>query len=214
MIKAVLFDMDGVIIDSEPLHKQIEMDMLKSFGANVERRELEAMAGTPLKVFCQTMKDRYSISLPVDEMVAIKKERYFEELCAIEDIEPIEGIPELLQRLKSAGLKIALASSSPIEVIEYIISAFDIRQYFDTVVTGDYVERGKPAPDIFLYAAKQIGVNPDECVVIEDSGNGVRAAKAARMKCIAFKNLNSGHQDISPADMVIEKFDEIEVNNL
>lgn len=214
MIKAVLFDMDGVIIDSELMHKQIELDMLKSFGANVERRDIETMAGTTTKEFWQTMKDRYNLSFAVDEVVKVKRAKYFEELCATKDIGPIEGIPELLQRLKDNKLKIALASSSPLNVIEKVVTEFKIREYFDVLVTGDYVERGKPAPDIFIYAAKEIGVNPEECVVIEDSGNGVRAAKAAGMKCIAFKNPNSGHQDISSADKAIDRFDEIEVNNL
>jgi len=208
MTKAVIFDMDGVIVDSEPMHKQVSMEILKSFGVDVEQRDIEAFAGAPEKYIWSTLKNRHNLSLEADELVSMKMTRYFEKLCANTEMKPIEGILELFEDLRNNNLKLAIASTSPMNVIERVVSVFNIAKYFDTIVTGDYVEKGKPEPDIFLYTAKKLGVNPDECVVIEDSGNGVKAAKKAGMKCIGFRNPNSGNQDLTLADKVIESFSE------
>ena len=91
---------------------------------------------------------------------------------------------------------------------------FNLGKFFKTIVSGYEVENGKPAPDIFLYAAKRLGVQPEDCIVIEDSENGIEAATSAGMKCIGFRNLNSGKQDLSSADMVMDSFSEVNYKKL
>src|SRR5690606_3322721 len=102
-----------------------------------------------------------------------------------------------------------LASSSPVKLINIIVDRLEIRHHFDYLVSGEEVERGKPFPDIFLKVAELYNIEPSDSLVIEDSHNGVLAAKAAGMTCIGYKNLNSGNQDLTKADIVIGHFDEL-----
>ena len=116
--------------------------------------------------------------------------------------------------LKEHDIPTAVASSSPIEFIETNISNLGFNDYFQFLLSGNEVTNGKPAPDIYLAAAKRLNVMPQDCVVLEDSHNGVKAAKSAGMTCIGFQNPNSGIQDISMADTVIDSIKQIDVNQL
>lgn len=107
------------------------------------------------------------------------------------------------------NVKLVLATSASRKDTEIIINMFALNKYFTSIISGDCVDNGKPAPDIFLYAAEVINVKSKECIVIEDSKNGIDAAKKAGMKCVGYKNLNSGDQDLSCADLIIESFKEI-----
>ncbi|MFL0252073.1 HAD family hydrolase [Clostridium neuense] len=215
MIKAVIFDMDGVIIDSEPIHLEFAMELFKKLGVIMSNEEYSKFIGTTSQYMWDTIKKKYNLNNKVEELIEMERNGFFEFLSSPDmTIKPIEYIPELLKALHENNYKVALASSSPIRVIEFIINSFKIRDYFDEIVTGDFVKRSKPEPDIFLYAAEKLGVLPQECAVIEDSHNGVLAAKRAGMKCIAYRNLNSGNQDISKADRIINAFNELDINNL
>ncbi|MDI3311034.1 MAG: HAD-IA family hydrolase, partial [Thermoanaerobacterium sp.] len=110
--------------------------------------------------------------------------------------------------------RLAVASSSPIEVIKLVVKRLKLESYFDELVSGDFVKRSKPHPDIFLYAAEKLLVEPERCLVIEDSNKGVLAAKSAGMKVVGFINPNSGNQDINMADMVIRSFSELNYEKL
>lgn len=211
MIKAVIFDMDGVIIDSEPKHIKFEQELFHSLGAVVNEKEHLRFIGTTSQYMWDSIKRQYKLEQTVDELVKLDRDKYFEFLINDDSLAPISGVNELIAKLKKDNLKLAIASSSPIEVIKYVISKLGLAEYFDLVVTGDYVARSKPYPDIFLYAAKKFSIEPTNCLVIEDSENGVNAAKNADMKCLGFRNLNSGNQDLSRADMIIENF--YEFNN-
>lgn len=116
----------------------------------------------------------------------------------------------MIKNLYEHGFKLAIASSSPIDVIEVVVQALDIKKYFHTLVTGDYIVNSKPEPDIFIYAANKLQVSPEECFVVEDSHNGVLAAKIAGMKCIGYINKNSGSQDLTAADIIIENFSDLD----
>ena len=109
----------------------------------------------------------------------------------------LDGIRKLLDELKSCGIKIGLASSSSKEFIELILNKLGVIEYFEVIISGEDVQKSKPAPDIFQKAAEALNVEPSNCLVIEDSGHGVKAAKLAEMKCIGFNNPNSGKQDLS-----------------
>lgn len=123
--------------------------------------------------------------------------------------EAIEGIKELLEELKSFKVPIAIASSSPRIFIESVIKKIHIVEYFHNWISGEEVPKSKPEPDVFLKAAELLNVNPEKCIVIEDSKSGTIAAKNAGMKCIGFINTNSGNQDLSEADIVVDRISEI-----
>nr|WP_330362508.1 HAD-IA family hydrolase [[Clostridium] dakarense] len=115
-----------------------------------------------------------------------------------------------IKNLKKNNIKIGLASSSPICDILDVTKSTGIYKYFDKLVSGESVEKSKPSPDIFLKAADELGVNSEECIVIEDSKNGVLAAKSANMKCIGFFNKDSGNQDLSSSDIIMSNMSDID----
>lgn len=214
MIKAVIFDMDGVIIDSEPIHLEFAMELFNKLGFNMSKEEYGKFVGTTSKYMWDTIKNKYNLKNTIEELIDMERNGFFDFLSSPDkSIEPIAYIPELLKALHENNYKIALASSSPIKLIEFVMESLKIRKYFDELVTGDFVKRSKPEPDVFLYAADKLGALPEECVVIEDSHNGVLAAKNAGMKCIGYRNLNSGNQDISKADKIINSFNELDLDN-
>lgn len=215
MIKAVIFDMDGVLIDSEPLHLKFAMELFKTIGVEMSFQEYSKFIGTTSYHMWNKIINDYKLKYTIEELTEMERNGFYEFLSSPDMyIEPIKYIPELLKDLKENDYKIAVASSSPMRLIEFILDKLNIRKYFDSLVTGDFVERSKPEPDIFLYAAKKLEVSPEECVVIEDSHNGVLAAKKAGMKCIGYRNVNSGNQDIKEADIIIDSFGEISSKNI
>jgi HAD superfamily hydrolase (TIGR01509 family) len=129
-------------------------------------------------------------------------------------IEPIEGIGDLILNLKSQHIPIGLASSSPRTFIEAVLRKFNLLEHFDCIVSGEEVDKGKPAPDVYLEAAKLLETDAGQCVVIEDSKNGVAAAKAAGMRCIGFVNPNSGNQDLSKSDLTVHSIRDIELSTI
>ncbi|MHC6180498.1 HAD family hydrolase [Clostridium sp. JNZ X4-2] len=206
IIDAVIFDMDGVIIDSEPLHKKLNDQLLAEYGVKMSKEEQLGFIGTTNYYEWKTIKRRYNLSNSLEELVKRDRDLYLTNLKRNKDIKPIEGVGELIKFLYSKDLKLAVASSSPINVIEIVIKRFKLEEYFCQLVTGDDVKKSKPAPDIFLRTAKLLGARPDHCIVIEDSKNGVEASKKAGMYCMAFKNLNSGDQELSKADFICDSF--------
>lgn len=206
--------MDGVIIDSEPIHLEFAMELFNKLGFNMSKEEYGNFVGTTSKYMWDTIKKKYNLKNTIEELIEMERNGFFDFLSSPDKVmEPIAYIPELLKALHENNYKIALASSSPIRLIEFIMESLKIRKYFDELVTGDFVKRSKPEPDVFLYAADKLGALPEECVVIEDSHNGVLAAKNAGMKCIGYRNLNSGNQDISKADKIINSFNELDLDN-
>lgn len=212
MIKAVIFDMDGVIIDSEPIHKQVEESLFKKLNIKVSEEEHNSYVGKTSIEMWREIKLKYNLGKDIlaEEIVIEEVDRYIEHLLAKDDIKPIMGVRKLINELYIKDIKLALASSAVRRSIETVINLFELGEYFSISISGEDIEDGKPCPDIFLKVANELGVNPMECVVIEDSRNGVIAAKTAGMKCIGFKNRNSGNQDLSRADMVIDSLSQID----
>jgi HAD superfamily hydrolase (TIGR01509 family) len=206
--QAFLFDMDGVIIDSEPIHFAVDIETLKYYGHTVAKEQLEKYVGMTNQEAWDGIRREYGISQTVAEIIDYQLALKIEKIQKLEG-GPIDGISPLITELKRRGIRVGLASSSPRVFIEAVLSHFEMLHDFDCIVSGEEVDRGKPAPDVYLEAAKQLGVSPECCVVLEDARNGVAAAKAAGMKCIGFKNLNSGDQDLSQADIVVHHIGDI-----
>lgn len=201
-MKAVIFDMDGVIIDSEPVYNGIHEKMLRDFGVKEILDVPEDYTGMTNSAVFKIVREKYNLKQTVEEISAYQLKVILEEFSRLED-EPIDGIRDLLAFLKEQQIKTAIASSSARKLIETVVKKFNLMAFFDVIVSGEEVPAGKPAPDVFLEAARQLHVSPEDCLVIEDSKNGTIAAKAAGMSCIGFKNPNSGNQDLSRADNVV-----------
>jgi len=208
MIKAVIFDMDGVIIDSEPLHFESDRMTMKFYEKEITDEELNNYVGVSNPVMWGELRDKYKLMASVEELLE-KQFCYKKHLIGNKKLEPIMGIRKLLEDLRSSGIRIGLASSSSREFIELILSNLEVEEYFDVIISGEDVQKSKPAPDIFLKAAAGLNIEPINCLVIEDSSHGVKAARLANMKCIGFSNPNSGNQNLSLADTIVCSIEEI-----
>lgn len=209
MLKGVIFDMDGVIINSEPQHYEAYVMFCAEYGVEFPYEEYKGFIGSTHAKVCKYMKEHFEI--PVTEEEKQKKlGEYREYLIKTKGYEEIPGIKELIQNLYQNGMKLAIASSSPEKEIKKVVESLGIASYFTKLVSGEKVPHPKPAPDVFLKAVKELELSTEECIIIEDSGNGVKAAKAAGVPVIGFYNPDSGEQDLSKASMIVEGFEEID----
>lgn len=209
MLKAVIFDMDGVIIDSEHIHGVVEKKIFNSLGFDISEEEHNTYVGVTSRSMWEKLKKEHNLKESVDELVELKKKNFLDALEAIDDLEPIPGVVDLIKDLHENGIKIGLATSSNFKEIDAIVGRFNLKKYFTTLTSGEEVPRGKPAPDTFLLAAERLGCKPEECAVIEDSHNGVIAANAANTISIGYKAPNSRDQDLSMANLVVGSLSEL-----
>ncbi len=210
--RCIIFDMDGVLINSEPLHFDFESTLFESLGITVDRKQHETFVGTTSKTMWTIIKNTHNLPFTVSELISKGHSGFLDYLENQKSLEPVQGILELLNRLTDAGFILVLASSSPHKLINYILSKCNIDEYFPVRVSGDDVINGKPDPEIFLKAAELTGVKPEDCLVIEDSANGVNAAVKAGMKCIGYRNPGSGNQDLKAADLIIDSFYDLTID--
>ena len=174
--------MDGTLLDTEKLFRRSWIETSEKFGLPEGERFYEFVSGSPAKSLEDRFYETYGRDIVYDDFLAARKSRF---LSYVEDGVPLKPYCiELLEYLKSVGVKIALATSTHIDIVKRNLAITGIEKYFDAVITGDMVERGKPNPDIFLLAAEKIGADLSESVVVEDSYNGLRGAYAANIRGI------------------------------
>jgi HAD superfamily hydrolase (TIGR01509 family) len=208
--EAVIFDMDGVLVDSEPWHYNIETILFKKLGLDVSEELHHTYLGTAGDLMYSDLKQRFDIPMSLEELIKWDEEYRIDIFSQMSDIKPNPGIPELLKELKFNNIKTGVATSSVPGIVDIILKKCGINSYFDTIVTTDMAGKSKPAPDVYLLTSRIIGVSPSNCVVFEDSFNGVRAAKSASMYCIAYQADNQTHiMNISEADCLIHNFKDI-----
>lgn len=206
---AFIFDMDGVIIDSEPIHSRVKMDTFRHFGLAFEEPELVSYMGrTSGAIFGDVIAKAGRTDITPAELTEYKHHHYLEILKSGE-IEPVSGTIELIRSLHEAGIPLGLATSSWVEVMNIVLEKFGIRKYFDSVLSGGDLPASKPDPAIYRISAQRLGAEPQHCMVLEDTASGILAAKRAGMYCIAYRNPNSGNQDLSLADRVVEKIEDV-----
>ena len=209
-IKAVLFDMDGTLIDSMWMWKAIDIEFLGARGIPLPedlQKRIEGMCFSETAVF---FKKEFNLLESLDEIKSIwnsmAEEKYRNEV-------PLkEGALDFIKKMKSMGMKLAIGTSNSIELAMCSLEALDIADYFDAVVTGCDVGKGKPAPDVYLECARRCGVNPSECIVFEDIPVGIEAAHNAGMKvCAVHDEYSSDVDDIkrNKADYYIINYKEI-----
>ena len=201
--------MDGVIVDSEPVHFRVEKRMFEELGIHLSDKEHAAFLGTSSQGMFGSLKERFGLEETVEAMVAEEHRRFRKEMTQ-EPPPLIPGVRDLARRFHLSGRPLAVASSAPHEQIDFVLHLGGMEEFFPVRVSGDDVERSKPHPAIFLEAARRLGRRPAECVVIEDSENGVTAARAAGMVCIGFSSPGSMPQDLSAADHTAASMEEVD----
>ena len=203
-LKAVLFDMYGVLLDSEPLHDKIAILVLQKFGIEANHDILNKYVGSSSKVMWEDLVVRFSLPSTSEELLDLYWKTIIDEL-KISGIQASEGILVLLENLRASKIVTAVASSSRRDFILAVMDYIGIAGYMDEIVDGFSIKNGKPAPDIYLEAARRLGVKSDECLVIEDSTNGINAGKNAGMKVVGYDNPTSLGQSMERADYVVKR---------
>ena len=213
MEKLIIFDVDGVLLDSETLYMEMNQSLFTQLGADISYSEYQTFIGISGKKMWTYIKEKSGLSQTVDELIAIEKELKHITLKKT-DLIPTIGLVDFLKLLKQRSYTIAIASSGLKKNIDLILQKLNIGEYFELIVSGEQVAKGKPEPDIFLTVSEHYHANPKDCIVIEDSKNGVLAAKAAGMFCVGYYNPSSGEQDLSKADLVIKHFNDFRLVDL
>ncbi len=211
-MKAVLFDMDGVLIDSHSISTGLFRAAAASHGIEADTRDIAAWHGKSSRDFWRYFKERYrlpeapgfySSSYDVEE----EQRRYM-------DLRPIDGVVDLLRELRGRRIKTALATSGRSVRMQRVIRQFALEWAFDVCLAVEDVKQAKPDPEIFLLAARRLQQKPRDCVVIEDSEHGVHAAKAAGMRCVGFAGLPHVQQNLSTADLIVDSFHKLDADLL
>lgn len=195
MIRGVVFDMDGVMIDSERQSNEGWLWAAKQLGVEMPMWLIDSFKGAPNNLSCQFFDDYYHGKIDYWEARELRTKRVY-QIRETEGIPVKKGLFTLLDFIRDNGLKCAVATSTRRESAEKTLHTIGAWEYLDNVVYGDSVEHGKPEPDIFLRAAEKIGVNPLECIVIEDSINGIKAGYAAQMKVVHVPDTIAIDEDI------------------
>jgi HAD superfamily hydrolase (TIGR01509 family) len=183
---AVVFDMDGVLVDTEHLWDEVREELTEEWGGRYTREAQEAMMGMSSLEWSRYLHEKVGLREPPevinDEVVRRMLARY------ATDLPVVPGAVDAVRRLAAEGLRLALASSSNRELIDAVLLRLRLSALFEATVSSEEVARGKPAPDVYLEAARRLGLDPTRCVAIEDSASGIRAAHAAGMRVIAYPN--------------------------
>ncbi len=196
-LASVIFDMDGVLVDSEPIHFEATRALLADHGVTYSHEVNDNFFGCTDRDVFRLLRARYRLVPPEPELAAAWIARVVTLLGR--PLQAMAGVPGSLVALKGSGLRLALASSSAPEIIRATLTGLGLDGMFELVVSGHEVDRGKPAPDIFLETVRRLGLPREACLVVEDSFNGVSAAAAAGIPCVAVPCPSTAGQDFSSA---------------
>lgn len=207
MIKGVLFDMDGVLVDSEEFICRAAIEMFREYGISAEPADFQPFVGMGENRYIGGVAEKYNLRIDISEA----KDRTYKiyERIARNQLDPLPGALDFVVRCRNKGLKLALATSA--DRIKMEVNLKEIRlpkNTFSTTVNGLEVERKKPYPDIYVRAAENLGLKPEDCLVVEDAVSGIKAAKAAGCKCLAVST-SFGRQDLAEADWICDSLLEV-----
>lgn len=205
-LQAVLFDIDGLMIDSERVSRRSWREVMSQAGYTLDDDVYLRMIGRTEKDVRGILHEAYGADFPFDRMYSDREERFI-AFMTYEGIPVKPGLPEVLDWVQSHHIPYAVASSTYCKLAEAKLVSAGIREYFDVMVTGDEVVNGKPAPDLFLKAAEKLGIQPGNCLVLEDSQAGIQAAHAAGMHSILVP-------DLQAVDPVVASYTVAVVNSL
>ncbi len=210
MIKTVIFDMDGVLVNSEPLHHEVSSIQFKDLNIDVTEDIYSTFTGNSNKMIYKKLKDRFQLSHEIDDLILAKNNLFIEAFDKKEDLHLMPGVKDLIIDLHKNGMQLVVASSSEMAIINKVFERFNLNQYFTHKVSGEDFPESKPNPAIFLKAASLSKTPIEQCIVIEDSTNGIKAANAAGIFCIAYKSEGVDSQDQSLADIIVYDFKDLD----
>ena len=209
MLKAVIFDMDGVIIESEPLHYIAYHKMFNDVNIKVSDTLYESFTGKSTINVCKQLCTLFNLNESPEYLVSLKRKHFDVVFENDTSFNLIDGVFDLIKDYHNNNLTLVLASSATMPSIDRIFNKFELNPYFKTKLSGADLKASKPHPEIFINAVEATGFKNTECIVIEDSTNGIEAAKAANVFCVGYDSFHSKNQDYTKADLVIKTFEEV-----
>ncbi|MBI3109476.1 HAD family phosphatase [Candidatus Daviesbacteria bacterium] len=210
MIKAVIYDFDDTMVDSDSLHIESWEANLKEHNVNIEgfkKWRAENLMGRSSTENAKSIVKHYGMNIDPEVFYKRKVEIFMK--IAVDKLKLLPGLIKSLKLFKRAGLRLAISTGSPRKYVEAVLNKYGLTKYFDVIVTSEDITRSKPDPQMYLIASDRLELSPAECIVIEDTQAGIQSATAAGCKCIAVPNKNVTNQDYSKADLVLNSLDKI-----
>ena len=213
-LKAVLFDMDGVIVDTEPLHRKAYFQMFSDFEIEVSDDLYTSFTGASTKRVCNTLIEKYNLNANHEELSIIKRKYFKDYFYNDADFNLIAGVKDIIEHYFENNIKLVLASSASMTTINMVFEKFDLEKYFIGKISGADLKESKPHPEIFILASEISKESKENCMVIEDSTNGILAAHSAGIFCTAYQSEHSTNQVYDKANLLISDFSEIEMHKI
>ncbi|OVE57520.1 HAD family hydrolase [Chryseobacterium mucoviscidosis] len=213
-LKAVLFDMDGVIVDTEPLHRKAYFKTFNDLGIDVSEELYASFTGASTKRVCDTLIQEFNLKQTYEDIAKTKRDYFKEYFYNDEEFDLISGVRELIQHYYDNGIKLILASSATMATINMVFEKFELEQYFGGKISGADLKESKPHPEVFLLAAEMANEPVENCMVIEDSTNGILASHRANIFCAAYRSPHSKNQDYTLANIVVSDYAELELDKI
>jgi HAD superfamily hydrolase (TIGR01509 family) len=211
MIKAIIFDCDGVVVDSEDYSRKAYEKNLEKFKIKLDKEDYKFMTGSGTKEIYGYLNKKYKVNINVNEFDKEKEEIYRE--LAKGKLKVFAGVKSLIKELRKHNIKIGLASSGNKEKVSFNLEETNLLNSFDIIIKAEDISKSKPDPEIFLKTALKLGLKPEECVVIEDSIKGIEAGNRARMKTIAVTNTFK-KEELRDADLIVNSLEEIDISTI
>ncbi len=206
--RAVVFDLDGVLLDGEPLYREAFNVVLRPLGHEVTAPEYDQIIGNSVEAAWEWVIGRFKLTEPREQFLAAYDAAVMDLLA--QPVEPLPGVRETIARLKSIPVPVGLASASLRQWVDATLGGIGLAGEFDATVSASEVERAKPAPDMYLAAAEKLGVPAGECIAVEDTRTGVASARAAGMYVVQVRAASTALPPIAEADAVIESYAEFD----
>ena len=208
-ITCVIFDMDGVIVNTEPIHKKAYYTTFQSLELEVSDELYHSLTGTSTINAFEKLKAHFNLDENPQDLVLQKRAAFVDLFENDPSLSLIDGVEEIIQYLYAKNITMVLASSASMETIDRVFNRFDLHKYFIATLSGADLKKSKPHPEIFEKAAKTASTPKENCIIIEDSDNGILAANRAGIYCVGYISEHSKQQSLINADVVIKSFEEL-----